>query len=162
MYVFQTLYVTLQFWCDWRSNQVVTNLLFFLTQFQNSIFSLNSQQILVNKVSNVRQCSITSYYRDTFMFFFLWKFGNFEQEVVSGLGFLEKHLSEKNKYWQAQKQGSNFSIIFYSFDIGSYTMKELSKPFISRNSLKFLEKYCGFCSSTSLSIFFQIFNYHPI
>jgi len=65
------------FWCDWRSAQVVDNLVLFLRQFANSIFSLNSQQILVVKVSNDRQCSITLFYEQECIIF-PWKFRNFK------------------------------------------------------------------------------------
>ena len=74
------------FWCDWRNSQLVTKRVIFFFPFLffawdnqwNSIFSFNSQQILVNKVSNDRKCSITSYYEDKLMIFYenLEIFGN--------------------------------------------------------------------------------------
>ena len=73
----------------------------------NSIFSLNSQQILVNKVSNDRHCIIL--WRKVYDF--LWKFRNFEQKRVLGLRFSEKHQSEANKFWRAAKQSSYFQIL---------------------------------------------------
>ena len=54
---------------NWRSTQVVTNLVSWDYQ-SNSSCSLNSQQILVNNVSNDSQCSIpTWYYEVKFMIF---------------------------------------------------------------------------------------------
>ena len=44
--------------------------------------------------------------------FLKWKFINFEQKWVLGLGFSEKHHSRVNKYWRAMKHVSHFSIIF--------------------------------------------------
>ena len=58
------------FCSDWRSTQIVANLVLFLRQFANSIFSLNSRQILVNKVSNDWQYNSISYYEEKFMIFY--------------------------------------------------------------------------------------------
>ena len=60
------------FWWDWRSIEIVANLVLFFSRDNqlNSSFSLNFQQILVNKVSNDRQFSIISYNEVKFMIFY--------------------------------------------------------------------------------------------
>ena len=90
--------------------QVVANLVIFLRQFANFIFSLNSWMILVNKVSNDRQCCITSYYEGKFVIFLMKIHIHFEQK--GGLELSEKHQCEANKFWQAVKQVDHFSMIF--------------------------------------------------
>ena len=122
------------YWCDRRSAIVVANLVLFLRQFANSIFSLNSQQILVNKVSNDRQCSITSCYEEKFKICMkirkIWAKRSFRSRI------LEKKTSKANKFCASCETRFPFFNNFQIVHAGSNTIKQLSTFFIFKNNLK--------------------------
>ena len=63
-------------WCDWRSTQVVTNLVFFFFSFLETINEIPFSIDFGQQVIKWWQCSITLYYEENLMIF-LWKFRNF-------------------------------------------------------------------------------------
>ena len=98
----------------------------------NYIFSINSQQILVNKVSNDRKCSITSYYYEKFMIFMkIYIF-------LAKMSFRSQK-SEASTFWRAVKSVFHFKIIF-KVCTQTNRIKEFWKSWFFNNNFNFFEK----------------------